>query len=358
MNTKLNKFDYIIIGQGIAGSVMALTLQQANKKVLIIDQNWQDSSSLVAAGIVNPVTGRRLVKSWKIDELLPVSLKFYKKLEQVLNVKFIKETSILRVFENVGEQNDFLSKTADPKFHDYLKEGSFDLIPKGVNADLYFGEIINSYFMNTPVFLEAVRKVFESENAFVATKFDFSDLKILENEINVSIEGEVFQAPKIIFCEGHKMTENPYFNYLPLSPNKGEFLLIKSAELPRERLIKKGVMIVPVQTDKFWVGATYDHFDLSLKNTEEGKSKMLTKLKKAIKVAFEVVDCGFGIRPATKDRRPLIGQHPEHNNLYLFNGMGSKGVSLSPFFAQQLLKNLETQTPLDPQVNINRFKLG
>lgn len=351
----MQEYDYIIIGQGMAGSVLGISLDQAGKKVLIIDNAWKGSSSMVAAGIVNPVTGRRLVKSWKTDQLLGFALQFYKSLEDLFKVKFVNQVDILRVFENVGEQNDFLSKTADPNYEQYLSEASDEIVTEGINADLSFGEIKQSFFINTRIFLQSIEKYFISKQAKIVGEFDVREIEFEKDSIQIEMNQKIFQAKKIIFCEGHKMQNNPWFNYLPISPNKGEFLIIKSDELARERLIKKGVMIVPIREKEFWVGSTYDHFDLTMQNTEKGKEKVLAKLNKAISAEYEIVEWNYGIRPAVKDRRPLIGLHPEHPQLCLFNGLGSKGVSLAPYFADQLMKNLEAHLELDPQVNINRF---
>jgi len=73
---------------------------------------------------------------------------------------------------------------------------------------------------------------------------------------------------------------------------------------------------------------------------------------------FDVVDHWAGIRPASSDRRPLIGVHPKHKSVMIFNGMGSKGVMLAPYFARQLIKFMEEGEKLDATVDINRFVLA
>ena len=70
---------------------------------------------------------------------------------------------------------------------------------------------------------------------------------------------------------------------------------------------------------------------------------------------FEIIDHQAGIRPTVKDRRPLLGVHPAHHQLAIFNGMGTKGVMLAPYFANHLVNHLENDDKLLPEIDIVRF---
>jgi glycine/D-amino acid oxidase-like deaminating enzyme len=61
--------EFLIVGQGISGTWLSYYLQKANRSFIVIDNEQPNSASRVAAGIINPVTGRRIVKTWMIDEL-------------------------------------------------------------------------------------------------------------------------------------------------------------------------------------------------------------------------------------------------------------------------------------------------
>ncbi|HBA65740.1 MAG TPA: FAD-dependent oxidoreductase, partial [Methylococcaceae bacterium] len=54
--------DFLIVGQGLAGSLLAFELIQRNAQVMVVDDGRENASE-VAAGLINPVTGIRLVKS-------------------------------------------------------------------------------------------------------------------------------------------------------------------------------------------------------------------------------------------------------------------------------------------------------
>ena len=74
-----------------------------------------------------------------------------------------------------------------------------------------------------------------------------------------------------------------------------------------------------------------------------------------LKVPYEIRDHKAAVRPTVKDRRPLLGVHPEFPNIFIFNGLGTKGASQGPYFANHMADFLTENTPLDPEVDIRRF---
>ncbi len=95
---------------------------------------------------------------------------------------------------------------------------------------------------------------------------------------------------------------------------------------------------------------------MSEQPTEKGKAFLITQLQKVLKVSFEIVEHQAGIRPTVNDRRPLIGLHPKYTAVGVFNGLGTKGVMLAPYFANQFFDFLENKIPLHKEVDIARFK--
>ena len=142
---------------------------------------------------------------------------------------------------------------------------------------------------------------------------------------------------------------------MPLNGTKGEVLTIKAPDLKLKAAIKSSVFIIPVGNDCYTVGSTYNWDDKSNKPTAAGKDELLSKLKTFITCDFEVVKHVAGIRPTVKDRRPLVGRHSEHQNLYVLNGLGTRGVMIAPYVAQQLFQFIGAKRPLDPEIDCNRF---
>lgn len=114
--------------------------------------------------------------------------------------------------------------------------------------------------------------------------------------------------------------------------------------------------IVPLEADIYWVGSSYEwQFDHD-KPTEKFRLQTSAWLKQWLRVPFRVIDHRSAVRPATIERRPFIGFHPLYKNAGLFNGMGTKGCTLAPFFAHQFSALAETGRPLHPEADIARFK--
>jgi len=343
-------YDYLVIGQGIAGSILTYLLHQEGKKVMVIDNNVPDSSSKVAAGIFNPITGKKLVKSWKVDDFFPLIHRFYPSLEEKIGGSFFHPMEIVKPIQSIEEQNFFISKSGNPDWNGYVevhfpeKEYADFLHTKEGGARLKQGG-----WVDTKRLVHAMGSYFKYNGIFQEKEFTYKDLSIREN----FVKWNDISAKKIIFCEGYKVLENPYFSWLPFRTTKGEQLIIE-ADLPEEKMVNKGVFILPKGGKKFLVGATFDLTDIN-KTTQKGKQQLIDKLEKLISIPYIILDHFSGIRPTVIDRKPILGQHPQHSNLLVFNGLGTKGVSLAPYFARKFITYLECNVPLDKEVNIKRF---
>ncbi len=346
--------NYIIIGQGLAGTILAQTLLKQGRSVLVIDEPTLSKASKIAAGLYNPVVFKRLVKSWMADELIPCMDDFYSDSEQLLQTKFYFKKQIVRLFAEEQEKTLWLKKTNEPVGKYLSKTVEDDLLSDIIYNPLGSSEVLDAGNLDTRLFLESFRKYFKENKILLEEKFDYEQLKISENSVNY----KNILADKIIFCEGYKTTENPYFSWLPFKLTKGEIITIKllgDNRLGFDKVINKAVFILPIGNNTYKVGATYEWTDLNEIPTEKGKADLVDKLQKVVRGTFEIIDHQAGIRPTVNDRRPLIGLHPQHATLGVFNGMGTKGVMLAPYFAKQFVEHLENNLPLEKEVDIQRF---
>jgi len=179
-----------------------------------------------------------------------------------------------------------------------------------------------------------------------------------EHELSVTDDGVNFknyEANKVIFCNGAH--HHSLFDWLPLRALKGETLRIKSLTR-KELIINRGVYMVPAEPEGEWrVGATYNFQDEKQGVTEHAKLELVTKLRELVHFPFEILDQEWGFRPTTPDRRPILGRHPELRSAFIFNGMGTKGVSLAPYFSEILIHSIENEVPLNKEVDIERYKV-
>ena len=340
--------DYIIVGLGLSGLAIAEELENRGEKFHVFEDDSQ-KSSYVAGGIFNPVILKRFTPAWNAAEQMKTALPFYKQLEKKLQVKLIHHWNIYRRFHSVEEQNDWfvaldkpgLSSFLDPKL---VKNDNPNLI-----ADYSLGKVLHTGNIDTGKLLDNYRIYLGSR--LNKEHFKYSNL-VIEND---HFKYNDFKAKRIVFCEGFGIKKNPYFSYLPLRGNKGEYITIRSEDLKLDFAVKSSVFLMPLGNDLYKAGATYDNQDKSPETTVKAKEHLVKELKKFIRCDFEVVDQVAGIRPATADRKPLVGEHPEIAGMYCCNGFGSRGVLIAPNMSRALINSIQSTGTLDPEVNLDRF---
>jgi len=339
--------DFIIVGQGIAGSVLALELIKRGKNIVVIDKPELSTSSRVAAGIWNPVVFKRLTKSWMIDELTPCLNEFYSSAEITLNAKFLEERKIAKLFTEEQEINLWKKKVTED-MGDYLSE---EILEMHEPTSSKYAIVKQAGSLDTVTFLNAVTVYLKANDSYLEEAFSHNDLRI--NVTGVSYKN--INANEIIFCEGHLVKHNPHFNYIPFKPAKGDVLTISCKQLDIDFILNKGMFIMPLGKHLFKCGATYNWQDLTDIPNPLGKEELIAKLKKIIPYQFEVIKHEAGVRPSVVDRRPVLGTHPSHAQLKIFNGLGTKAVMLAPFFAKQLCDYLIDGESLNEEVDVKRF---
>jgi glycine/D-amino acid oxidase-like deaminating enzyme len=345
-------YDYLIIGQGIGGTSLAWHLQELGKSFLIVGDSSMPSSSRVAAGIFNPLTGKKLVKTWLADDLFPYAKSFYGGLEEKLGVRLMHMASIYRPFRSIEEQNTYLAQTADPGIRRYIADTpdpGKDL--SYINADFGGLEVVQSGWIDLPALLDASRTYFQEQNQYVEATFDPAGL-VRQDE---SIEWNGKRFGMVILCQGFMGVQNEWFNWLPFTPVKGQILEITTDVPLKPYIINQGIFALPLSENRMKVGATYSWDPLDWLATEAATQELETKLKGLLNVPYALASAQAGIRPSVRDRRPLIGIHPELPNVSIFNGLGTKGVTLAPFFAKQFCNHLIYGKELNPLVNIKRY---
>lgn len=347
----MRKVDYIIVGSGLAGIAFCEQLRATGKDFVVFDDHSQQSSS-VAAGLYNPVILKRFTKVWNAKEQLALALPKYKALEKLLEVKLDYQLPVYRRFMSVEEQNDWFIASDKPILEDYLSTQLIKNSNTSITANFGYGEVLHSGRIDTVQLVRTYRTFLSRNNQMVKEAFDYKLLTITADYVVYN----TIKAKYIVFAEGFGLSKNPYFNHLPLQGTKGEMLTIKAPDLKMDFIMKSSVFIVPLEHDLFWIGATYERQDKTHSISANAKGELIGKLKKIITCDFEIVTQVAGIRPTTKDRRPLVGAHEHHKNVFVLNGLGTRGVMISPYVAEQLFNHIEYGHVLDPVIDIKRIK--
>ncbi|MCB0474918.1 MAG: FAD-binding oxidoreductase [Flavobacteriaceae bacterium] len=344
------KVDYIIVGLGLAGLAFAEQLLKKSKSFLLFEDGSQQASR-VAAGVYNPLVLKRFTKVWDAADQLAIALPFYRELEERFQIKLDHKLDILRVFKSVEEQNNWFHISDQPFFADYMIPRVFKNANPQVIAPFDYGRMTNTGKMDIALLLNAYRSYLEDQGTLIPEHFDHNAIQFSEH----SVLYHNIQASKVVFCEGYGLKDNPFFRNTGLQEAKGELLTIHAPGLRVTDILKSLVFVLPLGNDYYRVGATFNWADKTNEPSEEGREELVEKLRKVIRVDFEVTEQSAGIRPAVKDRRPLLGRHPVYRQLAILNGLGTRGVMLAPKMAKLLYEHLEFDTALPPEVRFDRF---
>lgn len=342
--------DYLIVGGGLAGMAMAETLREAGRSFRLFD-NRSQRASRVAGGLYNPVVLKRLNLCWQGGELMAHSIPLYTKLEARLGIRVDAKLPVMRRFASAGEQNAWFEAADKPGLAEFLEPRIIPNENPALDAPFGFGRVKHTGKVDTAALLEAYSRNLHLEGLLASESFEHEAVEV--QPTGVSYKG--LQARGVIFCEGYGMLQNPFFSDLPLQGTKGELLTIRAPQLHEEAVIKSGAFIIPLGGDRYRVGATYAWNDYSQDTTAKARETLLERLDTFIRCPYEVEAQQAGIRPTVPDRRPLVGRHPEYPNLYLVNGLGSRGVLIAPYAASCLWAFISEGRPLPPDMDIERY---
>lgn len=352
--------NYLIVGQGLAGSLLAWELLARGKKVLVVDRDEPVTSSKIAAGIITPVTGQRVVPSWRVDEMLDRSRRLYRHVEQETGEWLFHPASIVRLLATEDEARRWKKKLAE-NGGEFLKHTARLQIDESVyNAEFGGFEMPTAGWLDVPRFLEVTRRALLERAGYA-----IANLKV--EEIAVSGEGvnwKNVEADTVVFCQGWEGNQNRFFDWIPFRSAKGEILELKcedDSSVDDERIINRAGWLLR-SGNRFRAGSTYD-WDPTTgdahQTTDAGRREIEGKIEAMFrsKPNFQVVDHRAAVRPIIRESRGLIGVHPSaelHNRVVFFNGLGSKGVLNGPFIARQLAEHLISRAPIEEELDLRQ----
>lgn len=345
----MKQVDYIIVGLGIAGITLCERLDTLGRSFVVFDPGVMNATG-IAGGVVNPVVLKRFTPVWRALEFMDAAKPFYDNLNTKLNGQFLGKKPLYRIFANAEEQNDWTIAGDSPVLTPFLSSEVVRNIYSNVKAPFGYGMVHNSFNINTTVLIQDYCEYLTTTHRLVREKFDHEQLQ-------TSSTGHVYGdyiTKKVVFSEGTSIIENPNFTYSCLIPKKGEYVVIRSGDLKCDAILKGPYFMIPMGDDLYQVGATFAHGDFSIERTEKGKTMLEKAIKKMISCDFEIVDQTIGMRPTVKDRRPVLGSIND-DGLYFFNGLGTRGLLMSPLLSQWLVDHIEKNAAIPSEVNINRF---
>ena len=343
--------DFLIIGQGLAGSLLAWELIQRGRTVVIID-NGRENASQVAAGLINPVTGLRFVKSADVDSLLPAAKQYYSNLSDFFHQPFYIEKAMLRLFRNEAELNHGRKRLDDPEYENYLGAiTTSDNAIFSLKTPFGFIEQKQTGYLLTRPLLRCLKEFFIASGCYRLAEFDDHDI-----QLEPSLRWQDISARQIIFCTGYHASRGPWFSWLPFQPAKGEILTLShTGQLPA-KILNYGNWLIPLNDSQIRIGATFERDSLNTDITDTARNALLAALQQRAPVLkTTLINQQAGIRPCTRDRYPFIGHHPRYPRIAIFNGFGAKGSLQIPWYSQRFADCLLNNTPLPLSCDIQRY---
>lgn len=361
----MKSVDLLIVGCGLAGSAIAWQAHRKGMKIAIVDRDESQSCSMVAAGLVTPITGSRAAASWEWDWFYSEASQFYSWIEEHLQARFWYCEPAARVFLSESERMQFESKwySKQPMGPNAPTANPLEVLEwNGIHAPWGGCEMSPAGRLDTKTYLRKSREFFQNRGEFFV--FDVDCNSMVDTGSHVQLPSLGVQARAAVLCQGVDSRRNHWFSELPLHPARGDILTLEKPSFLRlERVLHHEVWVVPTADGSLKIGATYDRHILdgvvdSRPEVQAWRDDLLGRWSRVIRDEFQycpvVREHHAAVRPASYDRHPLIGRHVESPSVYCLNGLGSKGSLMAPALAKILMSTILDGSPLPPQLDWQR----
>ncbi len=344
-----NNQHILVVGGGIAGMMLSWHLYRSGVSFKILDEGYRSASSYQAAGLINPVTGRRFVLSWLYDQLVTYAERTYGEISDFLGVKVSREVRFVRDFSSPLEENVWLGKCGQEAYAPHIYWTRDIEIPGTVFLGGKTYGVTRGKRILSSILLDGWSDFCRQNGFWIDGRWD----RPITESMPIELDGEPFDA--IVFATGAARIWDQSWAHLPLIPNGGEYFIVRIPDFHTDYLLKRKEVLVPLGGEMYWFGATYDWEGVRQRPTAQGRNYLEESLKSMMFCRYEIVEHSLGIRPTVKDRRPLIGVSELQPRVYFFGGFGTKGFSLTPWWASHFISHMLRGIPLSEEVDLLRF---
>lgn len=332
--------DQIILGQGLAGSVLGWYLVELGQAVRILDNGHRQAATMIGAGMVNPITGRFLALGWRVEEFLPAMHVFRESVEGYFGKTFYHPRKIVRVLLNETQRETLFKKVKKEAYGKYVgryyEPGTYG---EYLNDPYGSFEILKGGYWDFPLLLGTMREYFRDQGVLIEAEVDYSELEVSDGLVRY---GDL-EAKGLYCCEGYRVTQNPWFGGENWDHKRGDVLFVnlpKESKLPKDTLFTCGKWLLPTHEGFYKMGAHYDTVTFPELPSEEAHRAITEGVQVMFKAPLEVehLSSHAGVRPILSNHRPLVKSHDAYPHVRLFNGFGSKGGLYVPFHAMEEVK--------------------
>jgi hypothetical protein len=345
--------DVLVLGHGLSGAVLCEVLLERGLRVCCADGALPGSASAVAAGLVNPIAIRRTIPVWRAAETHALAEAFYRRVEKRYQRALWHPLPLARLFTHADEAVHWQAQMAQPDTTSWLSRTTLaDVEAAPVHKPFGYGVVHGAAWLDVPAFLSEQATRMRAEKSLIE--------RVLQPEELVP-QGGLFRwpeasAPLLVRCQGAHAR-------LPgLVPVRGEVISVHLPHLQLQSALHRGAFLLPQQAPGYYrVGATFGWEDVWQGPNAIAVAALLERTQRMAQQATEPEDgmlrlAEWGVRPASFDRRPLLGQraHPCGAREAVMNGMGARGVLLAPWCAWHLVEHLFASGKLNAEVDLAR----
>lgn len=360
-----------IVGQGLAGTALAWEFERVGIEFQIIDRGHAGSASAAAAGVMNPVTGQRFVKAWRVDELLPQALEFYRDAEKRLGVSLLESLRGWRVFRNATEATRYAAKHASGELAPYdrgpIARSASDAWCIAASGAAEFGEI---WRLDVTRYLAASRERWKGAGRLLEEEFELpasasgagalGPLGPLDAPAAV-IRDEVFPTSSnaliTILCTGAALLADPRWPALgALRAAHGEIVELRNAFVPPATMINARHWFLPLADGRVLGGASYRVDGAG--SPDDGAAELARAAGEVLRGAGSITAVRSGVRLVAEDKLPLAGWLDRAHSLGVCTALGSKGALFAPWLARQWSAQLVEEKAFACEVALARGPSG
>ncbi len=340
--------DFLIIGQGLAGSLLARSLRSRGCRVAVVDDRWQSAASQVAAGLMTPLTGRRFTLTPDYPGL------FARAGEMLGALGVFHSLDVYRLFLDAEQRERGLKRAADAHCQPFIRR--ITERPGELQAELTDGQggaLMKGAWVDLPKLLAESRAGLVADGALIEASFDPAELQVTPE----GVAWRQVRARGVVYCDGYKSSQRGPFASLPWQPAKGEALDLTSDAPQSPFVLNREGWALPLGQGRWRAGTNWEWAGLDETPTTPQRDKLVARFRGYFQrpVSVEVTGHLAGVRPCTADNRPFLGTHPEEPRFHVFNGLGPRGTVWAPTLAEEMADYLATGKPLRPDCDLRRF---